>query len=59
MINFILQFLFILSIVYLVKYILEFIFKLISTEAEPIRISKLEGVFYYLAVSYIITYILN
>ena len=56
--EFIYKFLFVLSILYLVKYFLELVVKLILPESTPIKISKIEGVFYYLAISYIITFLL-
>ena len=52
-------FLFILSIIFMIRYIAEFVFKLVQDgESEPIVLSKLEGTFLYLSISYIITYIL-
>ncbi len=59
MINiFILKFLFVLSILYNLKYLLELIVRLFQTDVEPIKITKVEGIFYYLAISYIITYLI-
>lgn len=56
--SFIYKFLFVLSIIFVFKYILELVIRLFQTEVEPIKITKTEGVFYYLAISYIITFIL-
>lgn len=55
--SFIYKFLFVLSILFVFKYILELAIRLFQTEVEPIKITKTEGVFYYLAISYIITFI--
>ena len=57
--QFLYKFLFVLSFTYIAKYFLELVIKLILTESTPIKISKVEGVFYYLAVSYIITFLLT
>lgn len=54
--SFIYKFLFVLSIIYVLKYIIELTIRLFQTEVEPIKITKTEGVFYYLAISYIITF---
>ncbi len=52
-------FLFVLSILYTFRYTTEFVFKLVrDDESTPILLSKLEGTFLYLALAYIITYIL-
>lgn len=51
-------FLFVLSIVYSLRYIAEFVIKLIQEESEPMKLSKVEGIFLYFAISYIITYFL-
>ena len=59
MINiFILKFLFVLSILYNVKYLIELIIRLFQSDVEPIKMTKVEGVFYYLTISYIITYLI-
>lgn len=52
------KFLLILSIIYMVRYLGEFIVKLLQDNPEPLEISKTETVFLYVAISYIITYIL-
>ena len=60
MINeFIFKFLFVLSCVYILKIIIEFIVRLFLTDAEPIKISKWEALAHYMALSYIITYLVN
>ena len=55
---FIYKFLFVLSILYIVKYILELIIRLFQNDVDPIQVTKVEGIFYYLAIAYIITFIL-
>jgi hypothetical protein len=49
-------FLFILSIVYTLRFVIEFIFKLFEENPSVITISKYNQVFLYLTISYIITY---
>jgi hypothetical protein len=51
-------FFFILSIVYSLRYVIEFILKFISNNTEPIVLTKTEGIVMYFSISYIITYIL-
>jgi hypothetical protein len=51
-------FLFVLSIVFILRFVLEFVIKLFITDAQPITITKYDKVFLYFAFSYIITYIL-
>ena len=51
-------FLFVLSIIYSLRYIFEFVFKLTQEDSQPIKLSKVEGIFLYFAASYIITYFL-
>jgi hypothetical protein len=51
-------YLFVLSIIFLLKYVIDFGLKLMSDNTEPVTLSKIEGVFLYLATSYIITYCL-
>ena len=59
MINlFIYKFLFVLSTLYIVKYLLEVVIRLFQDDVDPIKITKVEGIFYYLAIAYIITFIL-
>ena len=49
-------YLFVLSIIFLLKYVVDFGLKLMSNNTEPVTLSKVEGVFLYLTTSYIITY---
>jgi hypothetical protein len=51
-------FLFVLSIVYSLRYIFEFVIKLTQEDSQPIKLSKVEGILLYIASSYIITYFL-
>ncbi len=52
-------FLFVLSIVYLTKFLLEFIIKLFQENPEPMKSSNIEQLFQLLSTSFIITYILT
>jgi hypothetical protein len=52
------MFLFVLSIIYSLRYIFEFVFKLTQEDSQPMKLSKVEGIFLYFATSYIITYFL-
>jgi len=52
-------FLFVLSIIYLTKFVLEFIVKLFQENPEPMKSSKVEQTLQLLSASYIITYILT
>ena len=58
MINNIELFLFVLSIVFILRFIIEFVVKLFIVDAQPLSITKYEKVFLYFSFSYIITYIL-
>ena len=51
-------FLFVLGIIYLTKFVLEFTIKLFQENPEPMKSSKVEQTLQLLSVSYIITYIL-
>jgi hypothetical protein len=51
-------FLFVLSIVYSIRIVVEFVFKLTQENPEPMKLSKLEQTVQVFALSYIITYIL-
>jgi len=51
-------FLFVLGIVYLTKFLLEFAIKLVQENPEPMKLSKVEQTLQLMSVSYIITYIL-
>lgn len=56
--NFILTFLLILSLVFVSKFVAQFVIKLILNDDTPINLTKTEIVFMYLAISYILTYII-
>jgi hypothetical protein len=49
-------FLLILSCVYTLRFILEFIVKLFQSEPVPMKVSKVNETILYLTTSYIITY---
>jgi hypothetical protein len=51
-------FFFVLSILYLTKFLLEFIVKLFQENPEPMKLSNVEQIILLVASSYIITYIL-
>ncbi len=52
-------FLFVISLLFSVRLIAEFTIKLFQDNPEPLVLSKTEQVLVYLAVSYIITFILT
>ena len=58
MINEIKVFLLVLSVVYTLRFILEFIIKLFQEEPVPMKLNKVNEVFLYLSLSYIITSII-
>ena len=58
MINEIKLFLFVLSIIYTLRFIVEFGFKFTQENPEPMEVSAAEKVSVYLSLAYIITYIL-
>jgi hypothetical protein len=51
-------FLFVLSLVYTLKFVFEFMVKLFQTEPVPMKVSKLHETFLYFSLSYIITFFL-
>jgi hypothetical protein len=51
-------FLMVLSIVYSLKFVFQFVLKLTQETPEPIKVSKVEQTLLYFAVSYIITFFL-
>jgi hypothetical protein len=51
-------FLFVLSIVYVLRFIVEFVIKLTQENPDPLVMSKLEQTLQIISLSYIITYIL-
>jgi hypothetical protein len=52
-------FLLVLSLVFTLKFVFEFILTLKEDDPEPMNISKTNQVFLYFAVSYILTSIIN
>jgi hypothetical protein len=48
----------ILSLIYLLRFIFEFLIKLLSEEPSVMKISKYDEVFLYLSISYLITFII-
>jgi len=59
MVNNIGLYFFILSIVYNLKFILEFLVKLREENPKPLIISNVEKIVMYFTISYIITYIIS
>lgn len=51
-------FLFVLSLIYTLRFLFEFVFKLTQENPEPLVIKEIEKVFLYLTSAYIITYFL-
>lgn len=51
-------FLFVLSIVYLIRIVGEFVMKLTQDNPQPMTLSKVENISLLLSISYIITFIL-
>jgi hypothetical protein len=52
-------YLFILSVIFVLRYLIELIFKfLIIEEPNPIVVTNTEEVFLYLSISYIITFLI-
>jgi hypothetical protein len=49
-------FLLVLSIINVLRFVVEFAFKLTQENPEPLEVTKTETVFLYLSLSYIITY---
>jgi hypothetical protein len=58
MINEIKIFFLILSVVFTLRFVVEFIVKLYQEEPVPMKINKINEVFLYLSLSYIITSII-
>ena len=52
-------FFFVLSIIYLSKFIVEFTIKLFQENPEPMSLTKIVQIIQLVALSYIITYILT
>jgi|LauGreDrversion4_2_1035121.scaffolds.fasta_scaffold05906_11 hypothetical protein len=55
----ILVFLMVLSIVYLLRFVSEFVIKLFSDEPSIMQLSQVDKTFLYLSISYIITFIIR
>jgi hypothetical protein len=51
-------FLFVLSIIYTLRFIIELAIRLFQENPDPLTLSKVEQIAHYVALSYIITYIL-
>jgi len=52
-------FLFVLSVIYTLRFIIEFALKLIlQNNPDPMKISNVNQIFLYFSISYIITFIL-
>jgi len=49
----------VLSIVYLAKFLISFLVNFFSEEPKPMTLSKIDTVLIYLAVSYLITFIIR
>jgi hypothetical protein len=49
----------VLSIIYILRFLVELVIKLNQDDAEPITLSKLEQVVQLISLSYIITYFLT
>ena len=52
-------FLFVLSIIYTLRFVVELVIRLFQDNPEPIQLSKLEQFYQFIALSYIITFILT
>jgi hypothetical protein len=51
-------FLFTLSIVFSLRFVVEFVLKLFQEEPVPMKVSKVDEVVLYFTISYIITYLI-
>lgn len=51
-------FLFILSIIYTIRFLFEFVIRLFQQEPVPMKVQKVEEIVIYLSISYIITYLI-
>jgi|694.fasta_scaffold36822_5 hypothetical protein len=49
----------ILSLVYTLRFVVEFIIKFLSEEPKLMKLSKVDIVFLYLTISYLITFIIR
>jgi len=59
MIKLIELFLFILSVIFILKYVLEFVMTLKEDDPEPMKINPIEKIALYLTISYFFTAILG
>lgn len=53
------QFILVLSVLYLIPFIVKLVVRLKEENPKPIKIGTPDKVFLYLTIAYIITYILN
>ena len=51
-------FLFVLSLIYTLRFVFEFVLKLLQENPEPLILKEIEKTFLYFTSAYIITYIL-
>ena len=51
-------FLFVMSIIYTLRFVVEFVVRLTQENPEPMTMSKSDQIFQIISLSYIITYIL-
>lgn len=51
-------YLFVLSVIFQLKFVVEFLFKLTQETPTPIKINEINQIFLYLASAYTITYFL-
>ena len=51
-------FLFVLSLIYTLRFVFEFVLKLLQENPEPLVLKEIERTFLYFTSAYIITYIL-
>ena len=58
MVNTIMIFLMVLSTIYMMRFCIEFFIKFFADEPSIIKLTKVETVFVYIAVSYIITFLI-
>lgn len=51
-------FLFVLSLVFTLRFVSEFVLKLFQEEPQPMKINSVKETFIYIALAYIITFII-
>jgi hypothetical protein len=51
-------FLFVLSVVFTLRFVSEFVLKLFQEEPQPMKINSVKETFIYIALAYIITFII-